>query len=40
VQNIMQQHNGDVSVESTGKDGTVFRLFFPAESSPDRANTA
>jgi signal transduction histidine kinase len=32
VQNIMQQHHGEVSVESTGKDGTVFRLFFPARS--------
>jgi len=33
VQNIMQQHNGDVSVESTGKGGTVFRLFFPARAA-------
>jgi signal transduction histidine kinase len=31
VQNIMQQHQGDVSVESTGTDGTVFRLFFPSK---------
>ena len=30
VQNVMQQHQGEVAVESTGKDGTVFRLFFPA----------
>jgi signal transduction histidine kinase len=30
VQNIMQQHHGDVSVERTGAGGTVFRLFFPA----------
>lgn len=30
VHNIMQQHHGDVSVERTGPDGTVFRLFFPA----------
>jgi signal transduction histidine kinase len=29
VQNIMQQHHGTVSVERTGPDGTVFRLFFP-----------
>jgi signal transduction histidine kinase len=33
VQNIMQQHHGDVSVESTGKGGTVFRLFFPQRAS-------
>jgi signal transduction histidine kinase len=30
VQNIMQQHHGTVSVERTGPDGTVFRLFCPA----------
>ena len=30
VQNIMQQHQGDVSIESSGATGTVFRLFFPA----------
>jgi signal transduction histidine kinase len=30
VHNIMQQHHGDVSIESTGVNGTVFRLFFPA----------
>ena len=40
VQNIMQQHHGEVCVESTGKDGTVFRLFFPAASSSDSALTA
>jgi signal transduction histidine kinase len=33
VHNIMQQHQGEVSVESTGQGGTVFRLFFPAASS-------
>jgi signal transduction histidine kinase len=30
VHSIMQQHHGDVSVERTGPDGTVFLLFFPA----------
>jgi signal transduction histidine kinase len=30
VQSIMQQHQGEASVESTGAGGTVFRLFFPA----------
>jgi signal transduction histidine kinase len=34
VQSIMQQHQGDVSVESTGTHGTVFRLFFPAAGHP------
>jgi signal transduction histidine kinase len=30
VQSIMQQHHGEVSVERTGPEGTVFRLVFPA----------
>ena len=30
VHNIMQQHQGAVSVERTGPEGTTFRLFFPA----------
>ena len=39
VQNIMQQHHGEVSIERTGRDGTVFRLFFPAadEAAADSA---
>jgi signal transduction histidine kinase len=39
VQSLMQQHQGDVSVERTGADGTVFRLFFPAPGAPN-AKTA
>jgi len=30
VHNIMQQHHGSVTIERTGPEGTVFRLFFPA----------
>jgi signal transduction histidine kinase len=37
VQNIMQQHHGEVSVERTGSGGTVFRLFFPAAGNAERA---
>jgi len=40
VQNIMQQHHGEVSVERTGRDGTVFRLYFPAAVSAEPARTA
>jgi signal transduction histidine kinase len=41
VRNIMQQHHGDVSVERTGPDGTVIRLFFPAraDAAPASENT-
>jgi signal transduction histidine kinase len=38
VHNIMRQHHGEVSVERTGPEGTVFRLFFPSPGSA--ANTA
>jgi signal transduction histidine kinase len=31
VQKIMHDHGGDVSIESTGPDGTAFELFFPAK---------
>jgi signal transduction histidine kinase len=31
VQKLMQDHNGEVSVERTGADGTVFKLVFPAK---------
>jgi len=34
VQNIMRQHRGEVSVERTGPDGTVFRLLFPSAGQP------
>ena len=34
VQKIMQDHGGEVSVESTGPAGTVFRLTFPAARVP------
>ncbi len=30
VQKIMRDHRGDVTVERTGPQGTIFRLFFPA----------
>jgi len=30
VQKVMQNHGGEVTIERTGPDGTVFRLFFPA----------
>ncbi|HEY4362183.1 MAG TPA: HAMP domain-containing sensor histidine kinase [Bryobacteraceae bacterium] len=30
VQKLMQDHNGQVSVEGTGPEGTVFKLLFPA----------
>ena len=29
VQKIMHDHGGEVSVESTGPEGSTFRLFFP-----------
>jgi signal transduction histidine kinase len=35
VQNIMRQHGGQVSVERTGPDGTVFRLLFPPGIEPN-----
>jgi signal transduction histidine kinase len=33
VQSIMRQHNGEVAIEHTGADGTIFRLFFPAQAA-------
>lgn len=33
VHNVMQQHHGSVTVERTGPEGTVFRLFFPTPAS-------
>ena len=40
VQNIMRQHRGDVSLERTGPDGTVFRLLFPPGTEPAGAGTS
>jgi nitrogen-specific signal transduction histidine kinase len=35
VQKIIQDHGGDVTVEKTSSDGTVFRLLLPLVSSSE-----
>ena len=35
VQKIVQDHGGDVTVEKTSPEGTVFRLLLPLASSSD-----
>jgi signal transduction histidine kinase len=35
VQKIIQDHGGDVTVEKTSEEGTVFRLLLPLASSPE-----
>jgi signal transduction histidine kinase len=37
VQKIIQDHGGEITVESSSAVGTVFRLFLPAKSSPEKA---
>jgi signal transduction histidine kinase len=37
VQKIIQDHGGEIAVESSSAAGTVFRLFLPAKSSPEKA---
>jgi len=37
VQKIVQDHGGDVSVERTSAEGTVFKVLLPLSSSSDRA---
>ena len=39
VQNIMRQHGGEVTVERTGPDGTIFRLLFPAAALTQESGT-
>jgi signal transduction histidine kinase len=38
VQKIVQDHGGDVAVEKTSKEGTVFRLVLPLTSAAERAS--
>ena len=40
VQKIMHNHGGEVRVERTGPEGTVFMLIFPGIPSASRATTA
>ncbi len=37
VQKMVQDHGGDISVEQTGRTGTVFKLIFPPGSPPEVA---
>jgi signal transduction histidine kinase len=39
VQKIMQDHGGDVVVESTSSEGTVFRITLPLSAMPESADT-
>jgi signal transduction histidine kinase len=40
VQKILQDHGGDVSVENTSREGTVFRLVIPRLSSPQASSSS
>jgi signal transduction histidine kinase len=40
VQKIIQDHGGDVGVETTSAEGTIFRLWLPLVSSSERAGGA
>jgi signal transduction histidine kinase len=38
VQKIVQEHGGEVTVEASGPQGTVFRITLPARAPSDKAS--
>jgi len=39
VQKIVQEHGGEVAVEQTGPEGTVFRIVLPSRTSADKTSS-